>query len=69
MHLSRLPLAAMLLAAPLQAQDVAAMIARGDSAYAVFNADDALSHYESALAVDSLNADALGKASRTAILM
>jgi tetratricopeptide (TPR) repeat protein len=67
MTVSRFTLAAMLLAAPLHAQDAAALIARGDSAYAVFSADEALSHYESALAIDSLNADALGKASRTAI--
>jgi len=63
-----LPLAAaMLHSAPSFAQDAAALVARGDSAYAVFNADEALTHYEGALALDSLNADALGKASRTAI--
>jgi tetratricopeptide (TPR) repeat protein len=67
MSVSQLVVAAILIAAPLRAQDAASLVARGDSAYAVFNADDALTHYESALAVDSLNADALGKASRTAI--
>src|SRR5262245_22841550 len=67
MPVSRLMIAALCLAAPLHAQDAAALIARGDSAYAVFNAEDALAHYESALSIDSLNADALGKASRTAI--
>lgn len=67
MHVSRLTIVAMLLAAPLQAQDAASLIARGDSAYALFNADEALAHYEQALAIDSLNSDALGKSSRTAI--
>jgi tetratricopeptide (TPR) repeat protein len=51
----------------LPAQDAAALIARGDSVYALFNAEEALTRYESALAVDSMNAEALGKASRTAI--
>lgn len=56
-----------LIALPLSAQDVASLIARGDAAYALFNVDEALTHYESALAIDSLNSEALGKASRTAI--
>lgn len=55
------------MARPLPSQDVAALVARGDAAYAQFDADDALTQYESALAIDSLAADALGKASRTAI--
>jgi tetratricopeptide (TPR) repeat protein len=63
----RLMMLATLFATPGRAQDAVALIARGDSAYAVFNVEEALTHYESALAVDSLNADALGKASRTAI--
>lgn len=67
MTLSHLAVAAITIAVALQAQDAASMVARGDSAYAVFDADVALAHYESALAIDSLNADALGKASRTAI--
>ena len=67
MRVSHLVVAAIVIAAPLPAQDAAALVARGDSAYALFNADAALTHYESALAVDSLNADALGKASRAAI--
>jgi tetratricopeptide (TPR) repeat protein len=67
MRVSYLVVAAIVIAAPLPAQDPASLVARGDSAYALFNADEALTHYESALAVDSLNADALGKASRTAI--
>lgn len=69
MLLSRLLPFALLtvIAPPLSAQDVAALVARGDSAYAIFNAEEALTAYESALAIDSLDADALGKASRTAI--
>ena len=60
-------LASTTLAAPASGQDVASLVARGDSAYALFNAEEALNHYESALAIDSLSADALGKASRTAV--
>lgn len=68
MHLKkRLVVLTALLAAPAGAQDVASLVARGDSAYAVFNAEEALTHYESALAIDSMSADALGKASRTAV--
>lgn len=55
------------LATPAVAQDVASLVARGDSAYAMFNAEEALTQYERALAIDSLSADALGKASRTAV--
>jgi tetratricopeptide (TPR) repeat protein len=60
-------LALTLIASPLASQDVASLVARGDAAYAIFNADEALAAYDSALAIDSLDADALGKASRTAI--
>jgi tetratricopeptide (TPR) repeat protein len=60
-------LAAALAAAPLSAQEATTWVARGDSAYALFNGEEALALYEGALAVDSLHADALGKASRTAI--
>lgn len=67
MHVSRLTISVLLIAAPVRAQDAAALVARGDSAYVVFNADEALTQYESALALDSLNSVALGKASRTAI--
>lgn len=49
------------------AQDAASFIARGDSAYAAFNAEAALAQYDSALAIDSLHGEALGKASRTAV--
>ena len=48
-------------------QDPASLVALGDNAYAAFNADEALTQYEGALAIDSLHADALGKASRTAV--
>lgn len=60
-------IASALMASPIKAQDPVSLVARGDSAYAVFNAEEALTHYESALAIDSLHLDALGKASRTAI--
>ena len=60
-------LAATVVAAPIPAQDASTLLARGDSAYAMFDADVALALYDSALQVDSLHADALGKASRTAV--
>jgi tetratricopeptide (TPR) repeat protein len=49
------------------AQDVVSFVARADSAYAVFNAEEALALYENALALDSSSADALAKASRAAV--
>jgi tetratricopeptide (TPR) repeat protein len=69
MHPHRLVLflAATAVASPIPAQDTTVLLARGDSAYAIFNADDALALYESALEIDSMHADALGKASRTAV--
>jgi tetratricopeptide (TPR) repeat protein len=61
-------LAGCLLAAPMaSAQDVRAYIAAGDSVYALFDAEGALKQYEAAIAADSTNSDALGKASRTAV--
>ena len=60
-------LASAALTSPVVAQDVGALVARGDSAYAVFNPEEALAHYESAVAIDSSQADALAKASRTAV--
>jgi FimV-like protein len=60
-------LAAALFATPSLAQNSAEHIARGDSAYAVFDAREALAQYELAIAIDSSNADALGKASRSAV--
>jgi len=62
-----LVLAATMAATPSLAQNATAHIARGDSAYAVFNAEEALAQYEHAIAIDSSNADALGKASRSAV--
>jgi len=57
-----------LIATSSSAQDaVATDIARGDSAYAAFNIELALDRYEAAIGADSTNADALGKASRTAV--
>jgi len=49
----------------LPAQNVAAHIAAGDSAYAALNDPGALRHYLAALAVDSSSTDALWRASRT----
>jgi tetratricopeptide (TPR) repeat protein len=42
-------------------------IAQGDSAHAAFDPAAALEHFKAAIQVDSTNADALGKASRSAI--
>lgn len=49
------------------AQSAPEEIARGDSLHAILQPRAALVHYEAALAADSTNADALGKASRTAV--
>ena len=46
-------LVALLVATPAFAQDAAALIARGDSARAVFDPETALTAYEAALALDS----------------
>ena len=64
-----LPLLAItLMASTAFAQDsVATRVARGDSAYAAFDVETALQEYEAAIAADSSNVDALGKASRTAV--
>ncbi len=50
-----------------RAQGVPELIARGDSAHAAFDPVTALQDYESALAVDSMNAEALRKASASAV--
>lgn len=42
-------------------------IARGDSAQVAFRPADALQHFEAAIGLDSVNAEALGKASRSAV--
>jgi tetratricopeptide (TPR) repeat protein len=49
------------------AQTAAEHLAQGDSAYREFDAAVALGHYETAVALDSVNVEALGKASRTAV--
>jgi len=68
MHLKNLVvLFTVLLASRARAQDGPSLIARGDSAYAAFKVEEALAHYEGALAIDSSSSDALGKASRTAV--
>ncbi len=59
------------LAAPalgvLHAQSVAEHIALGDRATAAFNPTEALQHYEAAIALQSGNGDALGRASRASV--
>jgi tetratricopeptide (TPR) repeat protein len=59
--------AGLILPAALQGQSARELIARGDSAHARFDAAAALSHYQAAIAVDSLSAEALAKASRTSV--
>jgi tetratricopeptide (TPR) repeat protein len=59
------PIAA--LASPALAQDARLHVARGDSAQSAFDPEAALAHYEAAIAIDSADADALGKASRSAV--
>ncbi|HEY5219230.1 MAG TPA: hypothetical protein VIJ16_05440 [Gemmatimonadaceae bacterium] len=49
------------------AQSAASEIALGDSAFAALNAASALSHYETAIKLDTANAEALWKASREAV--
>ncbi len=48
-------------------QSVAELIAAGDRDYAALRATSAYQHYQAALGADSTNAEALGKASRSAI--
>lgn len=54
-------------AAALEGQSAAEHIANGNRELAEFNSAEALKHFEAALAVDPTNAEALGKASRTAV--
>jgi tetratricopeptide (TPR) repeat protein len=51
-------------AAPLAAQSAAEHIALGDSAYAALHPDQAVPHFQAAIAADSTNYDALWKAAR-----
>lgn len=52
---------------PAPAQTAAQHLALGDSAQAAFLPEEALRHYEAAIAQDSANAEAWGKASRSAV--
>lgn len=52
---------------PASGQSAAEYIARGDRAHAAFDPPTALAAYDSALALEPNNADALGKASRSAV--
>lgn len=51
----------------LGAQDVAALLARGDSAYDTFRADDAVRAFAAVLTVDSTHYDANWKAARSLV--
>lgn len=64
---SILLLAIVTTASSVPAQDVARLIALGDSAHAAFDPETALARYEAAVALDSANAAALGNASRSAV--
>lgn len=65
---NRLVLASLILVhATANAQSVTAEIAVGDSLHTALEPAAALARYEAAIALDSLNADALGKASRTVV--
>jgi tetratricopeptide (TPR) repeat protein len=59
--------ASFVLAAPVLAQSAGAHIAAGDSAHAAMDPAAALTHYELAIAIDSVNYEALWKASRDAV--
>jgi tetratricopeptide (TPR) repeat protein len=69
MHRRALPLlAAALTTVPVaRAQDVAALVAAGDSAYDTFRPVDAVRAFEAALALDSLRFDANWKAARSMV--
>jgi tetratricopeptide (TPR) repeat protein len=65
---NRLVFASLILVhATANAQSVTAEIAVGDSLHTALEPAAALARYEAAIALDSLNADALGKASRTVV--
>lgn len=67
-QLKRLVFASLILVhATASAQSVTEQIAMGDSAHTALQPVAALAHYEAAIAADSANADALGKASRTVV--
>ena len=56
--------ALVLCAGPLAAQDIATHLAAGDAARCARNADQALTHFREALALDSMNYDALWRTSQ-----
>lgn len=65
---NRLVFASLILVhATANAQSVTGEIAAGDSLHATLEPVAALARYEAAIALDSTNADALGKASRTSV--
>ena len=67
-QVKRLAFASLILVrATASAQSATEHIALGDSAHQALQPAAALTHYEAAIAADSVNADALGKASRTAV--
>lgn len=67
MNLRLAVLTASVIASPLLAQTAAEHIAMGDREHAAMNAASALRHYQSAIAAEPDNADALWRASREAI--
>ncbi len=67
-QVKRLAFASLILVrATASAQSATEHIALGDSAHQALQPATALTHYEAAIAADSVNADALGKASRAAV--
>ncbi len=62
-----LSFAAILAPSALFGQTVAEHISAGDREYAALKSAASLTHYEAALALDSTNAEALGKASRSTV--
>src|SRR5882672_8046212 len=70
-HVSVLKVAALaaMLAAPAFAQDVAGHIAAGDAARCRRNAEEALTHFRAALALDSMSYDATWRAAQALVDM
>jgi tetratricopeptide (TPR) repeat protein len=60
-------LVALVTLSPAHAQSAAEYVSRGDRAHAAFDPVAALAAYDSALALEPNNAEALGKASRSAV--
>jgi len=59
--------AAWCLPALVRAQSAAELVALGDKEHTAFNPSAALAHYEAAIALEPRHAEALGKASRSAV--